>query len=142
MANKFVTFLEHVGHDIRVGIEDVLKFVTKFSPLIGVALSEIPGAGQAAVDAFNSTVAAVTLVEKQFAAIGQQSGTGAQKLAAVTEVLGTFLGTYLKSTGSKLTAQEYINYVVNLLNAFPAPMAAQPLPAQTTVPAAAATAGQ
>ncbi len=125
MSSKFVSFLEAVGKDIEKGLVYVIPvagaglaaFAPEFSPL------------------FTTVSQAVITAEQNFAAIGQQSGTGVSKLAAVTGVVGNLISTALKAAGkqgSTAEVQSVINGIVTMLNAIPAPAPAQaPAPASS-----------
>lgn len=115
---SFKSFLKHAGEDFKKGLEFILPWAAT--------------AGEAAVAAFapqlgpmfNSTVTAVVQAEQNFAAIGKQSGTGASKLAAVVGVVGNLIKQGLSDAGkdsSDAAVQNYINSIVTILNAAPAP---------------------
>lgn len=115
---SFVSWLDAVGHDFKVGLDKILPWAE--------------GAGETAVaifapqlgPTFNATVAAVASVEQKFAAMGQQTGSGAQKLAEVTTIVGPLISQSLTDAGkpaSMQVVQGYINAIVAILNATPAP---------------------
>lgn len=117
MTNKFLSFLEAVGRDIRKGLHYLIPIaetagevaIATFAPSLGPL--------------FNQTVNAVITAEQSFAAIGQQKGTGPQKLAAVLTLMGPLIKQALADVGkpnSDTEVQEYINAVVRILNALPA----------------------
>lgn len=117
MTNKFISFLDHVGHDFKVGFDKVKPF----TPLLAL----IPGVGPVAV----MVVGAVITIEQKFTAMGQPTGTGPQKLAEVTAIVGPVLEQFLASEGKSAdaaTVTKYINDIVAVLNDQPAPA---PLPA-------------
>lgn len=137
--NKFVSFLEHVGHDFKKGLDPALKVaatagevaVQIFAPALGPL--------------FNQTVAAVISAEQNAAAIGQQQGSGTQKLAAVVQLMGGLIKQVLADAGkdnSNMAVERYISAVVTILNAVPVDMSgAAALPATSTpAPAVAAPA--
>ena len=118
MANRFVSFLEAVGRDFQKGLTAVLPYAA--------------GAGETAVSLFapslgpmfNSTVNAVVLAEQKYAALKQQTGTGASKLADVTQLIGPVIAQGLTDAGKTADATAvagYVNSVVTVLNAAPAP---------------------
>jgi hypothetical protein len=115
MSNKFISFLKKVGLDIE-------KYVMPVAETAGeVAVSVFaPGLGPL----FNQTVAAVVTAEQNFAAAGQQSGTGVQKLAAVVGVAGSLIKQGLVDAGvsnpTQAQVEGYISSVVTILNAVPA----------------------
>lgn len=125
MANKFVSFLETVGRDFKKGLDFILPWAA--------------GAGEVAVSLFapslgslfNQTVNAVVTAEQAAAAIGKQTGSGAQKLASVVQLMGPLIATALADAGKAsdtASVQAYINAVVTILNAAPAPAAASTAP--------------
>jgi len=114
---SFKSWLVKVGEDFKKGLDFILPW--------------LKGAGQVAVDvfapglgpAYNATVTAVALAEQNFAALGKQSGTGAQKLAAVVGIAGGLVKQALADAGKPnddAAVQAYIDAVVKILNAAPA----------------------
>jgi hypothetical protein len=117
---SFTSWLDAVGHDFKVGLDKILPWAT--------------GAGETAVaifapqlgPIFNATVAAVSATEQKFSAMGTQTGTGAQKLAEATTIVGPLISQALTDAGKPAdipAVQGYINSVVAILNATPAPVA-------------------
>jgi hypothetical protein len=115
---SFVSWLDAVGHDFKVGLDKILPWAE--------------GAGETAVaifapqlgPVFNATVAAVATVEQKFSAMGQQTGSGVQKLAEATTIVGPLIAQALTDAGKTANipaVQGYINAVVSILNASPAP---------------------
>jgi hypothetical protein len=133
-VNKFISFLDKVGHDFKVGLDKVLPIAAT----AGEAAMSIFVPGGSAL--FNQTVAAVITAEQSAAAIGQQSGTGPQKLAAVMQLMGPLIKQALADVGKPnddASAQRYISSVVTILSAIPAPaeaVAAPILPPVVTMP--------
>jgi hypothetical protein len=121
MTNKFWSFLEAVGRDFKKGLTFILPFaqgagevaISLFAPALGPL--------------FNQTVNAVITAEQAAAAVGKQTGSGAQKLAAVVQLMGPLIAQGLVDAGkaSDIAAvQSYINAVVQVLNAAPSPIPA------------------
>ena len=132
--NRFVSFLEALGHDFKTGF-------TKAMPIIetaGETAVSIFAPGASAL--FNQTVAAAITAEQSAAAVGQQSGTGAQKLAAVASLMGPLIKQALTDVGKTAddaSVQKYISAVVTILNTVPAPAPVQaPSPSIQLPPAA------
>ena len=133
MTNKFLSVLETIGRDFKKGLDACLKiapiaqaFVTAANPVAGAILA--------------ATIGAVALAEQKAAARGQ-TGTGVQKMAEVTAIVGPLLTTALGDAGKPAAAEkvtDYINNVVGILKATPATDPA--LPPASTVAAAAAPA--
>ena len=116
MANKFVSFLEAVGKDFKKGLSAVLPFAEAAAPVIS-ALDPAAGA------ILSTTLGVVLQTEQKFAAMGQQTGSGPQKLAEVTAILTPLLTTSLSEAGQPATAAQitkYVNDAVAILNDIPA----------------------
>ena len=111
--NKFESFLVVAGRDIKKELPWVAK----------LPKSEWPDFSRR-FPLFNQVANACVTAEQNFAAIGQQSGSGASKAAAVTQVAGGLIQQFLKDSGSKLSVAQYIDTVVNMLNLTAAPAAA------------------
>ncbi len=110
------SWLSKVGEDFKKGLDDILPYaetsgevaVDLFAPALGPI--------------FKTTVTAAVTAEKNFAAVGKQGGTGASKLAAVTQVVGGLIKQGLADAGKandNAAVQNYINSVVAILNAAP-----------------------
>lgn len=115
---SFKSWLQHVGEDFKKGLDFILPWAA--------------GAGQVAVSifapglgpVFNQTVNAIAMAEQNFAAIGKQNGSGASKLAAVVQIAGGLIKQGLADAGranDEAAVQNYINAIVTILNAAPAP---------------------
>jgi hypothetical protein len=120
MSNKFVSWLETAGKDFETGLVKILPWAS--------------GAGEVAVAAFapalgpmfNSTVAAVALAEQKYTALGKQTGSGASKLADVVGLMEPVISKGLADAGKAsdtAAVTGYVNSVVAVLNAAPAPAA-------------------
>ena|ERR1035437_8663118 len=121
MSNKFVSFLEAVGRDFAKGLHYILPIAATSGEVAIAAFA--PSLGPL----FNATVSAVVLAEQKAAALKQQSGTGAQKLADVLQLMEPVIAQGLADAGKandKASVVGYVNSVVQVLNAAPAP--AQP----------------
>jgi hypothetical protein len=123
VTNKLQTFLEEVGKDFKNGLKK-LEPVGKEA----LVLAEAAGPEIAALDplfgaVFQTVVATVASVEQKFAAMGQQAGTGVQKLADAVTILQPVAAQALAAAGKaadNATVENYINAVVAFLNAIPA----------------------
>jgi hypothetical protein len=115
---SFKSWLQNVGEDFKKGLDFLLPWaetagetaVSIFAPALGPL--------------FNQTVSAIAMAEQNFAAIGKQSGTGASKLASVIAIAGGLIKKGLEDAGKasdEAAVQNYINSIVTILNAAPAP---------------------
>jgi hypothetical protein len=122
---SFKSFLDTVGHDFKKGLDFILPFaetagevaVSIFAPSLGTL--------------FNQTVNAVVTAEQAAAAVGKQTGTGAQKLASVVQLMGPLIAQGLADAGKpndNAAVQDYITAIVMILNAIPT---ASPAPTAT-----------
>ena len=118
--NKFESFLVAAGKDFEHGLVKILPYaetagevaVAEFAPALGPL--------------FNQTVTAVITAEQNAAALGKQTGTGASKLAGVVQIAGGLIKQGLAAAGKQsddAAVTNYINGVVAVLNAAPAPAA-------------------
>lgn len=126
----FVSVMKAIGKDIeKVFASPWFQTAIK----VGEGIASLTPLGPA----FTVTAQAVLTAEANFAAVGQQSGTGAQKLASVISNAGNLITQALKDAGvssvNQQTVANYISAVVTVLNATPAPSAPAPAsPAPTS----------
>lgn len=118
MSNKFISVMDAIGKDAK----KALDFILPWAETAGEAAVSIyaPALGPT----FNATVQAVVTAEANAVALGSAKGTGAQKLAAVTQIVGGLVKQGLTDAGKAAddaAVQNYINGVVTILNAAPAP---------------------
>jgi hypothetical protein len=121
MSNKFVSFLEAAGKDFGNFLSKVLPYAETAGEVAVAAFA--PSLGPL----FNSTVNAVVTAEQAAAAVGKQAGSGASKLASVVTLMGPLISQGLKDAGKAsddTAVQGYVNSVVAVLNAAPAPSSA------------------
>lgn len=126
MPNKFVTFLTKVGQDFKKGLDFILPFAQAASVGIAVVNPALGGLLQ-------TSIATVIGIEQKFAAMGQQSGTGTQKLAEAVTTLYPAFESIFGLYGVKIDnthVEQFINAVVAALNAFP-PLPAAPTPTKS-----------
>jgi hypothetical protein len=113
---SFKSFLTKVGEDFAKAlpwIEKGASLVAVFDPSLGAL--------------FNTTVNIVATVEQKWAALGQQSGTGTQKLADALTIGEPVIAQGLKLAGKSSSTADvtnYINSVVAVMNTIPAPATA------------------
>jgi hypothetical protein len=87
MANKFVTFLEHLGHLFKVGAEKALAVEAKLLPLESAVAGAVSVVDPALGGTFEGILGSVVKVEQVATAVNAAHGTGQQKLAtALPEV--------------------------------------------------------
>jgi hypothetical protein len=153
---SFKSFLSAFGKDFKgvfawlgsaqgqaeiTGLEaDATAITTAFNPAAGAALAGVE-------TLFNTGLKQVISIEAVAAAAGAQSGTGAQKSAAVVSAIAPDVSSFLLAIGvSKPTAAQVqsvstsvTNGIVGILNALPAPgnastTAAPPVAPASTIP--------
>jgi hypothetical protein len=118
MSNRFISFLDKVGHVFKKGL-DVILPVAETAGEVGVRIF-----APEVYPLFHQTVAAVVTAEQNAAAVGAEH-TGAQKLAAVVQIMGGLIKQGLVDAGKEASdakVQEYISAVVTILRAFPVPL--------------------
>lgn len=115
---SFVSVLKTIGKDIEhVFLSPWFQTTVKVAE--GVVGLAVPALGPA----FNLTMQAVMTAEANFAAVGQSSGTGPQKLSAVIAASGNVISQALKDAGvsdvNQQKVSDYISSVVTILNTVP-----------------------
>lgn len=141
--NGFKSFLSAAGHDFLAvfswigskrgqaainGTEAVLNtVVAAYNPVLGASLVGVESL-------VNAGLKQALSMEASAAAVGAQSGTGAQKSAAVIATLAPQTAAFLQSIGiaeptveqSQTLAKAISDSLVAILNAIPAPAEARP----------------
>jgi hypothetical protein len=123
MSNKFVSVMEKIGKDVLVGWHDVVKYLPEASLLATLLFPGAAGTTTAVVGSINLIQQAVATVEQKFAAQGAPTGTGAQKLAQVTAIVGPAVTALLAQEKIELNTTQLngiVNAVVAVLNVQPA----------------------
>ena len=119
---SFLSFLKKVGQDFKKIFEN--PWTQKIEQVAGAVLTlAVPPIGSL----FSATASAVMLAEQKAAALGKQDGSGPQKLADVLQLMEPVIAQALKDAGkdsSTAAVTNYINGVVAILNATPAPTGA------------------
>jgi hypothetical protein len=113
---SFKSFLTAVGQDFKKGLD----FALKLDPAAEVALA-IADPPIAAL--LHVTAATIMSTEQKFAAMGAQTGTGAQKAAQSIQILEPVVKSILAPYGVSVDTeymQKYIDSFVALLNILPA----------------------
>lgn len=126
---SFTAVLDTIGKDFAKGLKWATTYAVPAEKLVALLF---PAAAPAATTLANATTLiqnAVLEVEQKFAASGQQSGTGTQKLAEVMTLAGDAVSSLLTQAGIETSAayvQSLVSAVVGILNvqAMPAASAA------------------
>lgn len=112
--------MERIGHDIKVVFEDVVKYLPAASTLAELIFPAQSAAIAGVVNSVDLIQKAVATVEQKFAAVGNVTGTGAQKLAQVLSIVGPAVTSLLAAEGlqyDQAQVTSIINAVVAVLNA-------------------------
>lgn len=120
MTNTFVSIMERVGHDIKIAFEDVVKYLPAVSTLAALIFPADAAAISGVVNSIDLIQKAVVTVEQKFAAVGNVTGTGTQKLAQVLSIVGPTVTSLLSAEGlnyNQAQVTSIINAVVAVLNA-------------------------
>lgn len=120
---SFKSLMQHIGHDIKVGLEFILPYAQTTGEVAVSLLA--PSLGPL----FNQTVAAVATAEQAAVAVKNAGGslTGQQKAASVVQLMGPLIKQALTDAGKPAddaAVQKYIDSVVTILNTAPAPPSA------------------
>jgi len=114
---SFKTILDDIGNTLKKAFTVGVEVAKAAEPFVDVAFP-----GIAAL--YNTTVTAVGNAENAAIAAGAQTGTGAQKLAAVVAAITPAFAAYAVSQGlpapTVATITNYANAVVATVNAIPA----------------------
>jgi hypothetical protein len=131
MANKFVTFLDHLG-GVALKIFTVgTKVAQTVEPELDIALSASGLTGVATL--FNSVVGLAAAAQ---ATANGVAGTGPQKLALVTAGVTPLFEQFLQGQGIVMNTTQinsWVSLAVNLVMAIPAPSTTPITPATTAV---------
>lgn len=125
---KKATFLSKLGQDLKIGIKDVFgwlgssqgKTAIAGAEAAAVAIAAPLGAGPlvAGIEGLiNAGINSATTIEGLAAAAGAQAGTGALKAAAVTTILGSNVGSFLKSIGISDATDEEVQSLAGVISA-------------------------
>ena len=124
---SFIGVLEAVGKDFAKGLKWAVQYALPVEKLVGLLFPAAAPAVTAIADATTLIQNAVLMVEQKYAASGVQSGTGTQKLAEVTTLVGDAVTALLAQAGVAATpayVESLVSAVVAILNVQPAPAAA------------------
>lgn len=122
---SFMSVMKHIGHVLKVGFGIALPIAETF----GRSAVSVFLPGMAPI--FNATVAAVSLAEQKYVALGQEKA-GTKKMQDVLSLMEPVIAQALHDAGldnTTASVQKYIESVVTILNTTPAP-ALPPQPTQ------------
>lgn len=117
--SKLTSIMDKIGHDVKVIWGDVEKYLPEVSALAAVIFPGEAGAIAGVVNSVGLIQQAVATVEAKFAATGDPTGTGPQKLAQVLAIVTPSVTQLLSSAKIEAnTAQitSIVNAVVAVLN--------------------------
>lgn len=124
---SFISIMTRIGHDIKVVWQDVIKYLIPAAKLAEVIFPAQSAAIAGVINSVDLIQQAVATVEQKFAAAGNVSGTGAQKLAQVLSMVTPTVTQLLAAEGLHYDQTQIINIVnavVAVLNVQEAPVAA------------------
>lgn len=114
---SFKTILDDIGNGLKKVFTIGTEVAKAAEPFVDIAFPGI-------APLYNATVAAVGTAETAAIAAGAQTGTGAQKLAAVVASITPVFTAYATAQGlpapTVATITNYVNAVVATVNAIPA----------------------
>jgi hypothetical protein len=112
MANEFVSVMETIGKDVKALWADVVKYLPAAAKLAELIFPAQTAVIASAVNSVDLIQQAVVTVEQKFAATGNLTGTGVQKLAQVLSIVSPTV-TELLSAEKIPVDQAYIADIVN-----------------------------
>lgn len=127
MSNSFVSLMDKIGHDIKVVWADVVKYLPAASAIASLIFPAQAAAIAGVVNSVDLIQQAVATVEQKFAAAGNPTGTGPEKLAQVLSIVTPTVTQLLAAEGLNYNTTQItniVNIVVGILNINPAPAAA------------------
>ena len=126
MSNAFVSLMDKIGHDIKVVWADVVKYLPAASAIASLIFPAQAAAIAGVVNSVDLIQQAVATVEQKFAAAGNPTGTGPEKLAQVLSIVTPTVTQLLAAEGLNYNTTQItniVNIVVGILNINPAPAA-------------------
>lgn len=127
MANEFVTIMERIGKDFKIGLAEVQKYLPAAAALASLIFPAQTATITGVVNATELIQNAVATVEQKMAAAGAVTGTGTQKAADVLTIVTPTVTQLLTEAGVKVNAtylQSIVNAVVAILNVQTVPASA------------------
>lgn len=129
MANKFKTFLDHLGSLFKIGAKDALAVEAKLLPAEGAVAAVVAAENPAAGATLEGLIGVVTQVEQVATAVGASTGTGQQKLAAALPGIEDAILSDPLFKGKTIANQTLFNNAIvavtgslaDILNSFEAP---------------------
>jgi hypothetical protein len=115
----FISILESIGKGFAKGLHWAITYAIPVEKLVALLFPAAAPAATALADATSLVQTAVLMVEQKFAAAGTQSGTGAQKLAEVMQLIEPIVAKLLTSAGvaaSTTYIESLVSAVVAILN--------------------------
>jgi hypothetical protein len=116
---SFKSVMEKVGDDIKIVWGDVMKYLPAAETLAEVLFPGQTTVIAGAVNSVDLIQKAVVTVEQKFAAAGNPTGTGPEKLAQVLSIVTPTVTQLLSAEGIKVDAgfvTSLVNAVVAILN--------------------------
>jgi hypothetical protein len=125
MTNKFISIMDKIGADIKVAWSDVVKYLPAAASLAALIFPAQAAAITGVVSSVDLIQQAVATVEQKFAAAGNPTGTGPEKLAQVISLVSPTVTQLLTAEGLNYNAAQVtniVNAVVAVLNVQEAPV--------------------
>lgn len=126
MSSKFISIMDRIGADVHIAWDDVVKYLPEASALAALLFPGQVGTIAGVVNSVGLIQQAVATVEQKWAALGAAKGTGVQKAAQVTSIVGPTVTSLLAKEGVDLNTTQLngiINATVAVLNVRTAPAA-------------------
>lgn len=110
---SFMSAMETIGKGFAKGLKWALEYAVPVEKLVGLLFPAAAPVANEVADATSLIQTAVLLVEQKYAASGEESGTGAQKLGEVLLLTEQSVTTLLAKAG--ITADS--NFIENVISA-------------------------
>ena len=115
----FTSILSAIGKGFAKGLTWAVTYAIPVEKLVATLFPAAAPAANGLADATSLVQSAVFMVEQKYAAAGLQSGTGAQKLAEVMQLIEPIVSKLLTEAGIAASTgyiQSVVNAVVAILN--------------------------
>lgn len=111
-----ISFVEKIGQEIMHGLSDAAVITQKVQPVANFVGSIISAVDPELAPAVKLVLSTTSYIEGQFAAAGNATGTGSQKMSTVTALIGDTVAHFLTQAGKSATAQDVEDFISKIVN--------------------------
>jgi hypothetical protein len=116
LISSSMSFVERLGTDAMKGIKDVAGFAAKAQPVANFIGGIISVLEPQLAPVVSTVLITASYVEGQFAAAGNATGSGTQKLATVSALLGPLVVSTLTAAKKPAAAADVDAFISNVVN--------------------------